>query len=111
MKNNKKNPLNQITAKELQMKRLMMEALERFPSRQLLSMFLDIVEKESETCEVENVISEFAKKWYDMVSPDEGTHIVISTEKLSMPQLDNIKGFLETEIFPYANEQATELLF
>jgi uncharacterized protein YvpB len=80
-------------------------ALDKFKAEDLLKVFITEAKQRKKTNVIKDVVTTFAKDWYELIDPTEGQNIVIPLEKLSMVQYDRIKEFLETEIFTCHNEQ------
>lgn len=95
-------------------KALINAALEHgYSNKELLTVFIGMLEKEhySEKVDVQNVLCDFCEYEYDMIKPNSGKYIMVSTDTLNMNQYDKIKGFFESEIFTCYNEQQTAMQF
>ena len=94
-------------------KSLINAALEHgFSERELLTNFFEVIEKDFESkLDIQELVCDFSESEFEMIKPNSGKFILISTDTLNMNQVDKIKGFFESEIFTCYNEQQTAMQF
>jgi len=95
-------------------KALINAALEHgYTNKELLTVFMGMLEKEdySEKLDVQDILCDFCESEFEMIKPNSGKFILISTDTLNMNQVDKIKVFFESEIFTCYNEQQTAMQF